>query len=290
MNKKKKETLWGCVFLRNNMKLTGWRAPHLLVDSLWSWKHFWLLALQRVRVGPLIWSGLFLMKPLHTFSAGHYSGPTVHNESCWSIAVTCDDSEAPPTKLSGLKSWSNINRTLWGSLWPKAPKRDKIIMSQLVFTALPLKHQEQKWNWLENPASAQPGTEGIIVLIVLILCRTPPLIPPIIVHPLPFCFCVVLLVRSHQCPSFSCSDWMLTLWISRTYSWRFSSSTENHNEILTPWKPNSLNYVALLNPVRIYRNWSVYLSFSCLCLLCTVLSPLGNIALCVKKIIFKCFD
>lgn len=37
--------------------------------------------------------GLFLMKPLHTFSAGHYSGLTVHNGSCCSAAATCDDSK-----------------------------------------------------------------------------------------------------------------------------------------------------------------------------------------------------
>lgn len=47
-------------------------------------------------------------------------------------------------------------------------------MSQLVFTALPPKHQGRKWNWGENPAWAQPGTEGIIVLIALILCPAPP--------------------------------------------------------------------------------------------------------------------
>lgn len=72
--------------------LTG-RAPHL-----------WLGALQRVRVGLLIGSGLFLMKPLHTFSTGHYTGPTVHNESCWIAAATCDDSQAPPNKAFGLKT------------------------------------------------------------------------------------------------------------------------------------------------------------------------------------------
>lgn len=36
-------------------------------------------ALKEVTVDPLNCSGLFLIKPLHTFSAGHYAGPAVHN-------------------------------------------------------------------------------------------------------------------------------------------------------------------------------------------------------------------
>lgn len=189
-------------------------------------------------------------------------------------------------------------------------------MSQGVFTALPLKHQEWKWNGWENPASAQAGREGIIVLIVLILCPTPPSPSNSThhsTHPLSFCFCVVLLVRGHHSPSLSSFDSMHTLWISRTFglchNWRFSSSKENQNEMevweipredvhsdVMSWREKSPlplptpnpNSVALLNSVRIQNNWSVYLSFSCLCLLCTILSLLGNIALCLKMIILKC--
>lgn len=44
-------------------------------------------------------------------------------------------------------------------------------------SALPLLHDEWKWNWFENPPPARAGTEGIIVLIVLILRPSPP--PPL---------------------------------------------------------------------------------------------------------------
>lgn len=43
-----------------------------------------------------------------------------------------------------------------------------------VHSALPLQRHVWKWNWFENPALAQAGTEGIIVLIVLILPQLPP--------------------------------------------------------------------------------------------------------------------
>lgn len=92
---KNKKSQLGCVLFQkeheiDKMKSFAFAGRFPLILNV-----FLVGALERVRVGPLICCGLFLMKPLHTFSAGHYSGPTVHKESCWSVAATCDDSEAP---------------------------------------------------------------------------------------------------------------------------------------------------------------------------------------------------
>lgn len=54
-------------------------------------------------------------------------------------------------------------------------------------------------NWFENPTSVQAGTEGIIVLIVLILCSSPPPFPPTLIHPITVCLCLCpLSVRVRQ--------------------------------------------------------------------------------------------
>lgn len=133
-------------------------------------------AVESDAIGRLDCSGLFLMNSLHMFSVGQCSGPTVHNGSYWNTA--CHGSEVlTPTlsKLFGLWKVGRISAGPCGVLVVQSPQkgRDDNVPTG-VRSPLPLKHQERKWNWLENPASAQPGTEGIIVLIVLILCPTPP--------------------------------------------------------------------------------------------------------------------
>lgn len=163
-------------------------------------KRFTLVgALKGVAVDPLNCSGLFLIKPLHTFSAGHYSGPAVHNEGCWNLWSL----RSASTKLSDFRKLVEYQPDPEVPSWPKVPRRDQMIRSQPAFSPFPhwSIRSKNEIDW-KNPATAQPGTEGIIVLIVLILCPTPP--PPSnSTHhspPPPHLLLCVLSVLSHRSP------------------------------------------------------------------------------------------
>lgn len=77
-----------------------------------------------------------------------------------------------------LLDWQNINQNPRPSPLTSAPSPARQGQDDNDGTGshsdLPLQHHEWKWNWFENPTPARSGTEGIIVLIVLMLCPLPP--------------------------------------------------------------------------------------------------------------------